>query len=291
MSRRETLFLVKLGFWVAFIAIDALYHFDADGERRPTEAAPPSSSGSRAPESDRVRRPLPELAAADTVFAIESEPMQAGELLQGTAFSVDPRGVWVTARHVASEGCRDLVMILNGHRTQATLSARHPEWDLALINTAEGSPALPIETTRPAIGDTGYSFGFPSEMLGATQDILMGRSRIEHRGRLVGTTPSLTWAETRRFPDTLESLGGMSGGPMFDAQGRLDGILVAASARRGRVISVAPELLRQVANEAGFPDETAAVAEVADRTLPISDAARALARDSRIVKLYCRPRV
>jgi hypothetical protein len=156
-------------------------------------------------------------------------------------------------------------------------------------------PVLPLSTATPAYGETGFSFGFPSGTLGGAEGRLMGRARMQLGGRLAGTAPVLAWAEVRRFPDALESLGGMSGGPMLDEDGTVVGISVAASDRRGRIFTVAPEVIRTVAAEvpsfvagrASADDEP--VREVGMPPVSLIDVATELSADSRIAKTYCVP--
>ncbi len=150
---------------------------------------------------------------------------------------------------------------------------------------------MPLETGGLNTSDTGYSFGYPQEKLGATEDRLMGRSRMELNGELGGVGPVLTWAETQRFPDALPALSGMSGGPMLDENGKVVGIMVAASVRRGRVHSVAPEILQTT--EQAFALDPASAGERGagasrkseGQSVSLGDAAgRAQRRSDRIVE-------
>jgi|SRR5581483_2907016 len=242
----------------------------------------------------RVRRPPLEAPAADDpVFEIDTETVKSGTVLLGTAFSVDDRGVWLTARHVASDVCGQVALVSGGRPVAASIAYQDAESDLAVLRTRGGAPAMPLATDRPEVGETGYSFGFPTGVLGATRDSLLGRSRMQLGGRMTGTTPTLTWSEIRRFPDSLDTLGGMSGGPMLDESGRVVGILVAASVRRGRVHTVAPEVLSEAAQQTRLFDGAAPlppVQEVADASLELSTVANELSGNSRIAKVYCRAR-
>ena len=273
---------------------------DAGGGRRPIVTMPPTpappSPQAAAPAPPpmlwRVRRPpLEDPGARDPTFTVNTSPVHPASMLVGTAFSVDRRGVWLTARHVASEVCQPLIMLVNGRAQPATMAYLHPESDLAVLETRAGAPAMPFSADRPVVGDIGFSFGYPTGTLGATEDTLMGRSRMQLAGRMVGATPTLTWAESQRFPETLETLGGMSGGPMLDRDGRIVGTVVAATPRRGRVHTVAPELLSQVGRETGLFDPTPRprpAAEIVRPTGELSTTATALNESSRIAKVYCR---
>lgn len=257
------------------------------GSNAPSEVAPPPLPL----PADRVRRPLPAASPDDPLYTIEDKPIGANQVSFGTSFPIGA-GTWLTARHVANESCGRLVMLVDNRRLAATIAYLHPQADLALLTTAmAGGPALALEDAPLSESDTGYSFGFPGGQLGATEDELMGRSRMQLAGALEGTGPILTWAEVKRFPDDLPALGGMSGGPMVAADGKVVGIMVAASARRGRVESVAPEVLEAAAQRVA-PDSTAHAApasEVAGQDVALGDAVEAFNRNDQIAKTYCLP--
>lgn len=258
----------------------------------PWPPAPSDALPAAPPLDQRVRRPpLHDASAVDPVIAITTEPLHSGSYILGTAFSVDPSGLWITARHVASDDCRDLVMLVSGHPVTATIVYLDPQSDLAILRTRRGAPALPLSTGEQDLGESGFSFGYPTGILGATEDTLMGRSRMQLAGRVAGVTPTLTWAEDRRFPETLSTLGGMSGGPMLDASGRVVGSVVAATVRRGRVHTVAPEVLGRREHEQGVGEAPwTPVTEIARATGGLGPVAAALDGDSRIAKIYCKAR-
>jgi serine protease Do len=266
---------------------------DNDGRRplpAPEDAAPPSQSD--APPPDRVRRPLPAAAPEDPLISVEAESLGPDEIAFGTSFPIGP-GAWLTARHVANGECNRVVLVVNGKKVPATIAYLHPQADLALLKTTNASgPALPLETGDVEKNETGYTFGYPKEKLGATQDRLMGRSRMQLSGEINGTGPVLTWAEVVRYPSDLPALNGMSGGPVFDEQGKIIGIMVAASVRRGRIHTVAPEILQATVQSFALTDTSAKAEPVSDVTtqnVSLSNTASALGKSSRIVQTYCIP--
>jgi serine protease Do len=266
---------------------------DGDGRRplpAPEDAAPPSSGDG--PPPNRVRRPLPEAAPDDPLISVEAESLQPDEIAFGTSFPIAP-GAWLTARHVANGECDRIILIVNGKKVPAQIAYLHPQADLALLKTANTSaPALPLETGAVEQNELGYTFGYPKEKLGATQDRLMGRSRMQLSGEINGTGPVLTWAEMVRYPSDLPALSGMSGGPVFDGEGKIIGIMVAASVRRGRIHTVAPEILQATEQSFALSNASANAEPVSDVTAPevsLSDTARALSKSSRIVQTYCVP--
>jgi S1-C subfamily serine protease len=242
--------------------------------------------------TDRVRRPLPEASQDDPLSTIDDNPLGAGEAAYGTSFPIAP-GMWLTARHVANDSCAKVLMLIDGQRVPASIAYVHPDSDLTLLKTATvGTPALALEDGALQETDTAYTFGFPGGSLGATQDELLGRARMTVTGVTNGTGPTLTWAELKRFPDSLKSLGGMSGGPVVAADGKIVGIMVAATVRRGRIDTVAPEVLQATAASYA-PDgaaSAAAASEVAGRDdVALGDAAQAFSRSNQIAKTYCLP--
>lgn len=280
-----------------FLLVAAMV-FGRQGPEAGRRPVPPPAAPAPAPQipaqpslPERVRRPpLLDPSARDPLVEVGSHDAQAGAVLLGTAFSVDAGGVWLTARHVASDACGQVVMIIAGRPSPAIIAYLHPEADLAVLKTQGGTPALAFASEQLTVDETGFSFGYPTGVLGATEDELMGRSRMHLGGRLAGITPTLTWAETRRVPETLGTLGGMSGGPMLDVHGRVIGIVVAATTRRGRIHTVAPELLQQVRRTTGLfaGSQRQASEEIADRPEGLIEAATALSRKSRIAKVYCK---
>lgn len=157
----------------------------------------------------------------------------------GTAFSIDRRGLWMTARHVV-DGCPK-IYVLTAPR-KGFLVRRvyvHPSADIAIINTARGAPALTFAQATLRLGMTGFHFGYPKGRPGDVRSTLIGRRVMRVRGRYRTAEPVVAWAERVRVPDTSGGLGGISGGPALDRSGRVIGVTVAGTVRRGRVYTTA----------------------------------------------------
>ena len=175
----------------------------------------------------------------------------------GTAFSIDSGGVWITARHV-TDGC-DRVVLQKAHRefVRVRRVAHHPNADISILWTRGGVPALPLLKNPPHQNQDGYSFGFPKGEPGDVHAKVIGRTKMRQRGRYRTNEPVVVWTHIRRVPDRGAHLGGISGGPWVNAQGRILGVHVAGNPRRGRSYATAPSSLRAAFSQAGFSDKVA----------------------------------
>lgn len=160
----------------------------------------------------------------------------------GTAFAVGPEGNWLTARHVV-EGCTDVAIVIGRNKLVPVISNEvYDRGDLALLRT-EGGPA-PVSfdlNSELRVGQYGYHFGYPQGRPGEATSRLLSRSRLTTRGRYLSTEPVLAWAEAGRTRGLSGTLGGMSGGPVFDRDGEVIGVTIAESPRRGRIYTTAPQ--------------------------------------------------
>jgi S1-C subfamily serine protease len=254
-----------------------------------SETAGSSHAGGNAPTSEQA---TPSSDSDAPLFTVDVEGIPAGMTARGTSFPLG-HGLWLTARHVVATDCAQIVLIIDGNNVFAKINYLDPNADLAVLQTAAvGAPPLPIEPADPAPDESAYAFGFPKGMLGGTEDQLMGRARMRLGGRLMGEAPVLTWTELQRYPDDLPSLSGISGGPMLDENGNVIGIIVAASVRRGRNYTVAPEILHAIQHELGLvgpqPDQTPA-RDVVTQPVSLDNSATAMSKNARIALTYCIP--
>jgi serine protease Do len=169
----------------------------------------------------------------------------------GTAFSIDPRGVWLTARHVV-DGCAQAAIVVGGARGVAADVLIDPGADIALLRTAGGPEPLPSGLSRELReGQRAYHLGFPQGRPGEATSRLLGRETLVVLGRGARSEPVLAWAETGRTEGLNGTLGGLSGAPALDAAGRIIGVTIAESPRRGRIYTTAPDTLRRTLLAAG----------------------------------------
>jgi serine protease Do len=160
----------------------------------------------------------------------------------GTAFSVNDSGVWLTARHVVEHCARAAIMVNDTEGVEAKVRLA-PHGEAAVLITADGSPALPIATAPLRRGQLGYEAGYPRGRPGEVASRLLGRGMLYLRGRGRRNVPVLIWAEVGRTEGLRGALRGMSGAPALDSHGRVVGVAVAESPRRGRLYTTTPEAI------------------------------------------------
>lgn len=223
---------------------------------------------------------------------IATEKIPQGLTERGTSFYVG-NDLWMSARHVINDECDRIIMIVDGKNVDAQIKYLDDGADFAVMRAQvpKAVPALPLGTQEMAADEAAYTFGFPQGILGGTAGQYLGRTKLKLGGFLSGSAPVLAWSETSRYPDDLDSIAGISGGPVIDERGYVVGIIVAASVRRGRDYSVAPEILRNAAQRLiGTPDTNPTpVRSLVTSPVTLSASADAMSKSARIVETYCIP--
>ncbi len=187
--------------------------------------------------------PLPSYITEDN-----EEPSSA----LGTAFAIDNDGLWVTARHLAA-GCKDLAFAVPG-RSGLQVAKRawiNPNSDVALVEGPRARESFAPAPAPPAPGSNAYHVGFPRGEPGDVWSKVIGPARLVTTGRFQSVEPVIEYAEVQRFPALDGSLGGISGGPIFDADGRIIGVSVTESPRRGRITGAVPQSFEALFAAAG----------------------------------------
>lgn len=216
-----------------------------DGIRRPPPAR--VDDGVRRSPRPAPGALLPPPSGQEGVIVVDAGKKASSS---GTAFALGGDW-WLTARHVV-DGCT-VAGLLTGPRkgVRARAVHLHPRADAALMRVPLKTSPFKMATAPIQLGQSGFSIGYPQGSPGEVYANLIGRKRLRTRGRFSSEEPALVWAEQRRVPSSLPALGGLSGGPMFNADGSVVGILVAASERRGRVITAAPVTIKELFARAG----------------------------------------
>ena len=224
----------RLPDWLVYLAVVLALLIAAVGRQERADAPPPPP-----PVAGDEGLPLGPASPFDPSVVVDV-PDKA-EPGVGTAFSVADTGVWVTARHVVDGCSQTAIMVAEGRGVEAKVRI-DPRGEAAILTTEGGAPPLPMGVDQPLRrGDRAYHLGFPQGQPGEATSRLLGRENLVVRGRGARTESVLVWAETGRTDNLKGSLAGLSGSPALDRAGRVVGVTVAESPRRGRIYTTAPE--------------------------------------------------
>ncbi|MCF3630444.1 serine protease [Thalassospiraceae bacterium LMO-SO8] len=219
------------------------------GERR----APVAEAPRRPPPTVIAHPPAPQAPSPGLPLSRVEHKMKSRSTA-GTAFAVDDVGTWLTARHVV-DGC-DRVGIIYDHKTKRaermTLRAVHSNADVAVLSGRVPGNPRPVALAAALDGETeAFHVGYPKGRRAVLHSAYLGRWRLVGFGRFRNDEEVAVWGVISRFPADLPGFAGISGGPVFSADGRVIGISVAGSDRRGRVIASLPRSFHQALDAAG----------------------------------------
>lgn len=233
---------------------------------------------------------LDPISPNDPIITIADEAKGSRSQYTGTAFSIDQRGLWITARHVTN-GC-DQLLLLRPHRRALPVKglSEHNRADVALLQTDGGYNALAIDGSVPQFEQEGFHYGFPRGEPGDVYSTLLGRRVIKSKGTRNTKEPVLVWAERIRVPDSDKTLGGISGGPILNKDGNVVGVHIAGSVRRGRSFSSLPKAIGELLNRHNVD------LNVAENNVDISllnsrdfsNVGNSLRRDVQVAQVICR---
>ena len=233
------------------------------------------------PPSAFAGRPVPGPRPDDPLTVVQDRAKETADTV-GTAFAVDANGRWITARHVI-DGCRSVSLFIDGRWVTSAVLAVHPSADAALVGSPGASaPPLPFGPTTLLFEQDGFHTGYPKFEPGDVHSRLLGRVRVVNDRREGQVEYAYVWAELSRNPDRQKSLAGISGGPVLDGEGRLIGITIAESSRRGRITTSSPETIRDLAGPRPVAESYRATG--ADN---FAERGRALRYADTVVRVYC----
>ncbi len=209
----------------------------------------------------------------------------------GSAFSVSSEGYWLTARHVV-EGCdQSYIQTETREGVRVGRTVIHPQADVALLITDGAPEGLPIATSRKGKRES-FSVGFPKGGPGAVHGRFLGEMTMRHTGWRGYRERVYAWSIVSEIPQRFASLGGLSGGAVIDAAGRVVGIVQAESPRRGRFMTARPETYQKMFELAGVNvpviSEPASKARISAANY--GSIARELITTLRVAKVLCRVR-
>ena len=244
----------RLPDWVVYAAVVVALLFAALGRDERTDAPPPPPRS-----SDPLGEALGPASPFDPAVVVDV-PAKAGPSA-GTAFSIARSGVWLTARHVV-DGCQRVAIVV-GPGTGVAVKVRvDPKGEAAMLYTEGGAAPLPLALSEPLRrGQRAFHPGFPQGEPGEASSRLLGRENLVVRGLGARTEPVLVWAETGRTEGLKGTLGGLSGAPALDASGRVLGVTIAESPRRGRIYTTAPEVVSATLATSGRRADSGAIGE------------------------------
>ena len=177
-------------------------------------------------------------------FTIQSERKIRRQGGSGTAFYVG-QDTWVTARHVINQ-CPKVMMSFGQKQMIIKDIYIHPNSDLAIFKNKEDIDLPYFEITR--YKEEAFSSGYPAGNPGDLALNYLGHVGLENKSYGVFER-GLVYSITDRSPFSLNSIGGLSGGPAFSKDNRLSGILVAENARRALAILVENKSLFELLEE------------------------------------------
>ncbi len=222
--------------WLIYGIIVALIYLNAQRVADQQDSPQP-------PPPEELGPMLPSDSPRDPTVLVELDEPESG---LGTAFAIDKKGKWLTARHVV-DSCDQVGLDLGQFRAIRVSADVDAEQDTATLTSNWSREPLPTDLfSQRQIGEYGYFFGFPQGKPGEAVGSLLGRHKLIVRGRYNTEEPILAWTEIGRTLNLKGSLGGISGGPVLDKDGEVIGIIAAESPRRGRIYTVAPRSLQDI---------------------------------------------
>jgi serine protease Do len=175
-------------------------------------------------------------------------PQQGGSL--GSGFIVDAAGIVVTNNHVVGEARTVTVQLSDGREFKGTVLGKDPKTDIAVIRI-EGGRSVPGgfkavawgDSDHARVGDAVFAVGSP---FGLGNTVTSGI--VSARGREIGAGP---YDDFLQVDAAINS--GNSGGPLFDAWGRVIGVNTAIFSPSGGNVGIGfaipATLARKVAAE------------------------------------------
>jgi S1-C subfamily serine protease len=193
--------------------------------------------------------PAMEMRAAASLRPLDRHAVVVNGSIVGSAFAI-AEGVAVTNRHVVQglrPGARVRLLASGpGHAvTAATVLALSPRMDLAVLAVPKG--LLPVVPAAPAA----IAPGLAVIAVGVDASDGPGGPRYEAAGEVIAPTAEIAAFGPGLIARLPQGRPGFSGGPLFDRQGRLLGMVTALRPGSGAIVAAAgPGMVAQPKVEA-----------------------------------------
>ncbi len=234
--------------------------------RRPAPAMTAPMADQARGESFAAQVPPPPPGRVRETLVIEAgdEPRRGG-LFSGTAWALTGAKAWLSARHV-TDRCRSLGF--DDRRLAA--AAGHPTADVSAIPRSEAHTSGLVLSRDPlTVGEDVYLVGYPGGEPAAVHGTVVGAAKLDHRS--VGVLEAVVVVnQRRRVPQIRGALGGISGGPVLDADGHVVGSVIGGMERRARSIISIERNIAWLAAVAG--DATSASLATPEAARPLTPA-------------------
>ena len=160
----------------------------------------------------------------------------------GTAFKVGD-DLWITARHVVND-CKAAYVQPNSESNEdeyvlIDTTFFHPRSDMAAFRFSNNAkpikiPKLTDPENKSFLRSKAFAIGYPDGFEGNLSVNYLGKAALRIKDYEI-IEPVFVWNVKHKRPKTLTSVGGISGGPLFNDNGKIIGSLVAEQVRRGTI--------------------------------------------------------
>ena len=167
----------------------------------------------------------------DSFFGHGDPRGQPARRAQGSGFIVDSSGLVITNNHVIEGASRVKVTLSDGRELPGRVLGTDPKTDLAVIRIEGSGPFKPIrwgDSDRIRVGENVFAVGSP---FGLGNSVTAGI--VSARGREIGAGP---YDDFLQVDAAINS--GNSGGPLFDADGRVVGVNTAIFSPTGGNVGI-----------------------------------------------------
>ena len=246
--------------------------------------------------SEEKTNPIPvrptETFSNRAVIKVSSQSLRRGGFYSGSAFKIDSN-LWITARHVINECNAVYVIDQNLNQSYSLISEVfiHPKSDMAAFYFSNDSDYFDL----PYYADKGYksflrtsafSLGYPNGKPGNMHLRYLGKASLKNENYNL-IEPVFVWSILAKKPNNLDSVGGISGGPLLNKKGKVIGVLVSEQLRRGTV-STADLQSTNWLSRAMNKEKTIGTLNKNFSETKLGDLTSELLGNSNIIKVMCR---